>query len=93
MMHSAEQQCCHSPEFTRFHRDRVVCHCLHVTEMEVRGAVSTGAVETIKAVMECTGAGTGCTACHERIRDLLCERRSRQEQIETSSALEATSAF
>jgi bacterioferritin-associated ferredoxin len=65
--------------------DRIVCHCLHVSEMEIRGSVSTGAVETLKAVMECTGAGAGCTACHQRIRELLHECATREERLAHSS--------
>ena len=54
--------------------------------MEVCGVVSTGAVETLKALMDCTGAGTGCTACHQRIRELLRERLSPQESMAPSTA-------
>ena len=79
MLHAAECSHPHAPEFAGHSPDPVVCHCLHVTEMEILGAISTGVVETLKSAMECTGAGTGCTACHQRIRELLRERRSPQE--------------
>ncbi|HUG93031.1 MAG TPA: (2Fe-2S)-binding protein, partial [Planctomycetaceae bacterium] len=74
-------QHCQQPDFAAHALDPVVCHCLHVTEMEIRGAVSTGAVNLLKDVMDCTGAGTGCTACHHRIRELCRERKSPQELI------------
>ena len=56
--------------------DRIVCHCLRVTEMEIRGAISTGEVETLRDVVNCTGAGGGCTCCHRRIRDLIAQSRA-----------------
>ena len=93
MLHAAECSHSHAPEFAGRSTDPVVCHCLHVTEMEIRGAVSTGAVETLRSVMECTGAGSGCTACHQRIRELLRERLSPQELIGQAPAFETTSAF
>ena len=79
-MHAAEYQHGPSRPFADTAGDPVVCHCLGVTEMEIRGAVSTGAVEHLKCVMDCTGAGTGCTACHLRIRELLRERYSARER-------------
>jgi bacterioferritin-associated ferredoxin len=51
--------------------DKIICPCLGVTEAEVRGAVSTGLVQSLERVMECTGAGTGCTACRRRVAALL----------------------
>ncbi len=48
-----------------------LCHCTGVTEASVRHAVSEGIVATVAEVMMCTGAGTGCRACHCRIQRVL----------------------
>ena len=56
--------------------DQIVCNCLQITESEIRGALSTGAVETLNCIKECTGAGTGCTACHRRIAALMAEHKA-----------------
>ena len=53
--------------------DKVICHCLGVTETDIRSAIATGSVQTIKCIMNGTGAGTGCTACVRRINALLGE--------------------
>jgi NAD(P)H-nitrite reductase large subunit len=53
--------------------ERVVCHCLHVTAGDIRLAHDAGEVETLRAVMDETRAGTGCTCCHPVIRRLLDE--------------------
>jgi bacterioferritin-associated ferredoxin len=63
--------------------DRVICPCLGVTEGEVRGAISTGQVGNLQRVMECTGAGTGCTACRRRLAALL---ESSREQLAERAA-------
>ena len=49
----------------------VVCHCLQVSEAQVQESVENGRLSTVKDVMDCTGAGTGCTACHRRILSML----------------------
>jgi len=51
--------------------DRVLCHCESVTESTVRGAVESGDATSLKTVVECTGAGSGCRACHCRIHRVL----------------------
>ena len=53
--------------------ERVVCHCLDVTAGDIRSANEMGAVESLRAVMIETRAGTGCTCCHPVIRRLLDE--------------------
>ena len=53
--------------------NKIVCHCLGVTEGDVRSVVASGSVQSIRCIMNGTGAGTGCTACQRRINDLLCE--------------------
>lgn len=51
--------------------ERILCHCLRVSEEQVQDAVWINACRSIKDVIDCTGAGSGCTACHCRIAELL----------------------
>lgn len=48
-----------------------LCHCTGVTEATVRRAIDEGIATDLESVMACTGAGTGCRACHCRIRRVL----------------------
>lgn len=56
--------------------EKVICHCLDVTETDIRSAVANGTVQSIQCVMNGTGAGTGCTACIRRINALIGEQAS-----------------
>jgi bacterioferritin-associated ferredoxin len=60
--------------------DRVVCHCLGISESDIRCALMEGTAECLRSVMRETGAGTGCTCCHRAIKDLVARQRS-QERI------------
>lgn len=51
----------------------IICHCLQVTESEIRDAITIRGCCSLNDIRQCTGAGTGCTACHRRIYELLCE--------------------
>ncbi|MFM9965889.1 MAG: (2Fe-2S)-binding protein [Planctomycetaceae bacterium] len=51
--------------------DDVVCHCLKVSQAEVESAIVTSDEPSLRCVMRMTGAGTGCTACHRVIRELI----------------------
>lgn len=51
--------------------DRMVCHCLKVTEELITGAIQTLGLRSVKDVRMATGAGEGCTCCHGQIRELL----------------------
>ena len=51
--------------------DRVVCHCLGISESAIRHAVDVGGGQCLRDVMDQTEAGTGCTACHARIKSFL----------------------
>jgi NAD(P)H-nitrite reductase large subunit len=51
--------------------DRVICHCLQVKESQIVDAIAVTGAESLRDVVEHTGAGAGCTACHCRIRELL----------------------
>lgn len=49
----------------------LVCHCLGVTKSQIRTTVELYGAATLDEVVDRTCAGTGCTACHCRIRKLL----------------------
>ena len=56
---------------SQHHPDDLLCHCLHVSTEEVEQAVDAREVSSLQDVKQQTGAGSGCTACHCAIRDLL----------------------
>ena len=51
-----------------------LCHCLRISQAEVTDCIAVTGAETVRDVAEQTGAGSGCMACHCRIRDLLATR-------------------
>ena len=51
--------------------DRIVCRCLKVTEDAIADAIVSLGLRTVKGVQAATGAGEGCTCCHQSIRELL----------------------
>jgi bacterioferritin-associated ferredoxin len=51
--------------------DTIVCHCLQVTESTVLEAAERCPFRTLAEISRETGAGTGCTACHRRLRRLV----------------------
>jgi bacterioferritin-associated ferredoxin len=50
---------------------RFVCRCLRITEEIVLSAVRDHDIQTLKDLRTLTGAGDGCTACHQELRRLL----------------------
>jgi bacterioferritin-associated ferredoxin len=50
---------------------RVVCRCLGVTEAQLLEALATGEVHGLRDVRRLTGAGEGCTCCHQLLRSYL----------------------
>ena len=52
-------------------RDRILCECLKVSERQVCSVIRDGKACSIRQVSACTGAGSGCTACHPAIEALL----------------------
>jgi bacterioferritin-associated ferredoxin len=46
---------------------RYLCNCLRVTEKTVVTLLASGAVHSVRELRAMTGAGDGCTACHERL--------------------------
>lgn len=54
--------------------DEIVCHCLRVARSEIVTAAEVTGASSVRDIMKCTGAGTGCTACHRRIRNALADQ-------------------
>jgi bacterioferritin-associated ferredoxin len=50
-----------------------VCLCEGVTDREIHAALDEGC-QSIPDVIECTGAGSGCGACHETIATIVAGR-------------------
>jgi NifU-like protein len=66
-----------------------ICHCLGVSEAEIRQSISEGELESVRQVAHVCGAGGGCTACHRHIRRYLHEaaqRRAAEERAEQQPA-------
>ena len=45
-----------------------LCHCLEITEQDVTEMATSRGLTQLSEVIGCTGAGSGCTACHRAIR-------------------------
>lgn len=68
---------------------RLICHCLNVSEHEIRDAIAEHEPQSVRAVSQVCGAGAGCMSCHRHIRRMLNERvvqRRSQMLGETMSA-------
>lgn len=50
--------------------DKVVCHCLNITNGMIKEAVDGGA-NTLEEVQEQTGASTVCGACLDNVQHLV----------------------
>lgn len=61
-----------------------LCHCLEITERDVTEMVVTRGLTQLSEVIGCTGAGSGCTACHRAIR-LHLERLGRSDDVASGS--------
>lgn len=48
-----------------------VCDCLEVTECALLETLSSPHVRTLRDVRRAIGAGDGCTACHDLLRQYL----------------------
>lgn len=65
---------CSSPSRTEC-STRIVCRCLQITEEAVVRAVSTLHLKTVRDICKQTGAGDGCTCCHQALNEILREHR------------------
>jgi len=61
----------HSLEIYHDCPDRVVCQCLQITEGQLVAALRSLDLRTLKDLRRATGAGDGCTCCHELLRHYL----------------------
>lgn len=48
-----------------------VCYCYEVTEAKIRATIDQHGAQSVEEVTLHTQAGSGCTACHCRIRRML----------------------
>jgi bacterioferritin-associated ferredoxin len=53
--------------------ERLVCRCLRVTEAALRDVLVSLPVRNLKELRQLTGAGDGCTCCHDQLRQLIAE--------------------
>jgi bacterioferritin-associated ferredoxin len=60
-----------------------VCLCEGVTDREIHEALDEGC-RSIPDVMECTGAGTGCGACHSTIATIVASRPEGEGPVSSS---------
>jgi NAD(P)H-nitrite reductase large subunit len=60
--------------------ETILCHCLQVSYAEVQTAIEIYGCATVRDVARQTGAGSGCTCCHQCIRELLSARQVREMQ-------------
>ena len=58
------QRCYSCPE-------RVVCRCLNITEAEIVAAITSRDLENVRDLRRLTGAGDGCTCCHDNLKEYL----------------------
>lgn len=61
--------------------DRVLCHCMSVSEGEVRRAIHGGARTVAEVGLRCE-AGTGCGSCRGGIEVMLAEAAARRARGE-----------
>lgn len=55
----------------------VICHCLQVTHATIVEAIEAHGITTLAQLTCATGAGSGCTACHGRLRAYLAAKAGR----------------
>lgn len=51
----------------------IICHCLLISEKQLRSLAAAGCARSIADFGRNTGAGTGCTCCHQTLRRILAE--------------------
>jgi bacterioferritin-associated ferredoxin len=55
--------------------ETIICHCLQISESTIVDAVGVCGMSSFKEVCHETGAGTGCTACHLRLKAMIRKAR------------------
>ena len=69
-------------------KSAVICHCLQITEAQVRESIESGRISNVKDMMDCTGAGSGCTACHRQILAMLRQKCRQQSAYSPPTCVE-----
>ena len=54
-----------APDFSE--DDGYVCSCLRITECQLLATLARTEVHTLRDLRRVTGAGDGCTACHQTL--------------------------
>ena len=77
-----------------------VCSCLHMTESDLLAKLDGTNIRTIRDLRRLTGAGDGCTACHQTLKGLLKARegaagtsppnKARKSMVENQRACNAS---
>ena len=70
-------------------RDRILCECLKVTEGKVLSCVRDGRACSVRQISACTGAGSGCTACHPALEALLEKEAPKSAYLPSSPSFSA----
>jgi NAD(P)H-nitrite reductase large subunit len=68
--------------------DKMVCYCYGLRESDIQQTVQLHGCQELKAVMSCSGAGTGCTACHRRIQAVMNKQASETYSSASQQILE-----
>ena len=63
-----------SPTADNYLADPVVCHCLNVRASQIARTIEATGARSLCELACSTGAGTGCTACHRRLRQFFAGR-------------------
>ena len=50
---------------------KIVCRCLNVTEEQVVNLITQFNLRSIRDIRKHTGAGDGCTCCHQELTEYL----------------------
>jgi bacterioferritin-associated ferredoxin len=56
--------------------DPVICHCLQISEGQLIEVRTVCPLASLRDIARTTGAGTGCTACHRRLRKFINESQT-----------------
>ncbi len=72
---------------------RYLCHCLRVSEDQVRESVQIGELQTVRQVISACGAGGGCMACHRHIKRVISEESAHRAMAMADSYTLQTSSL
>lgn len=55
----------------------IICHCMNITDVEIREAVHEKGLMNVDDIMELLGAGSVCGTCIPKIEDIIEEEKGR----------------